>query len=132
MFLQSLKNEQKILFLQLAIKAAEANGIVDLAEKNMLKAYAMEMEITPFYTASCDLDEILHNLKKSSTERDLRIILFEILGVLFSDGEFDSVEHHFAQKVYSTLDISQKKYNEMLELLNDYAKIYTKIVDTVL
>lgn len=36
MFLNSLSKKQKNLFMDLAIKAAEANGVVELAEKNML------------------------------------------------------------------------------------------------
>lgn len=45
MFLNLLNSRQKTLFLNLAIKAAEANDVVELAEKNMLKAYGIEMEI---------------------------------------------------------------------------------------
>ena len=37
MFLNSLNNSQKSLFIELAIKAAESNGIVPIEEKNMLK-----------------------------------------------------------------------------------------------
>ena len=85
MFLNSLSKKQKNLFMNLAIKAAEANGVVELAEKNMLKAYSMEMEIAPFYTSDCDIETVLQETKAVSTESELRVVLFELMGILISD-----------------------------------------------
>ena len=84
MFLNSLSKKQKNLFMDLAIKAAEANGVVELAEKNMLKAYGIEMEITPFYSSDCEIEMVLQEMKDISTESELKIVLFEILGILIS------------------------------------------------
>ena len=47
MFLYLINEKQKNLFLKLALKAAEANGVVELQEKNMLKAFSKEMGIKP-------------------------------------------------------------------------------------
>ena len=60
MFLNNLNNKQKKLFIQLAIKAAEANGIVELEEKNMLKSFAIEMNIPPVYNTENNLETILN------------------------------------------------------------------------
>ena len=132
MFLNSLSKKQKNLFMDLAIKAAEANGGVELAEKNMLKAYGMEMEITPFYSSDCEIEMVLQEMKDVSTESELKIVLFEILGILISDEDFDNSEKEFLNKVRTSFDISQEKCDEMLRLLYDYSSVYQKIVAAVL
>lgn len=132
MFLNSLSKKQKNLFMDLAIKAAEANGVVELAEKNMLKAYGIEMEITPFYSSDCEIEMVLQEMKDISTESELKIVLFEILGILISDEDFDNSEKEFLNKVRTSFDISQEKCDEMLRLLYDYSSVYQKIVAAVL
>ena len=132
MFLNSLSKKQKNLFMDLAIKAAEANGVVELAEKNMLKAYGMEMEIVPFYSSDCETEMVLQAMKDISTESELKIVLFEILGILISDEDFDGSEKEFLNKVRTFFDISQEKCDEMLRLLYDYSSVYQKIVAAVL
>lgn len=132
MFLNSLSKKQKNLFMDLAIKAAEANGVVELAEKNMLKAYGIEMEITPFYSSDCEIEMVLQEMKDVSTESELKIVLFEILGILISDEDFDNSEKEFLNKVRTSFDISQEKCDEMLRLLYDYSSVYQKIVAAVL
>ena len=56
MFLSNLNNNQKNLFIQLAIKAAESNGVVPIEQKNMLKAFAMEMNTSPVYKTDRDTE----------------------------------------------------------------------------
>ncbi len=46
MFLGKLNEEEKKLFLNLAVKVAEANGIVAEAEKNMINQYCLEMGLS--------------------------------------------------------------------------------------
>lgn len=132
MFLNSLSKKQKNLFMDLAIKAAEANGVVELAEKNMLKAYGMEMEISPFYSSDCETEMVLQEIKDVSTESELKIVLFEILGILISDEDFDDSEKEFLNRIRTSFDISQEKCDEMLKLLYDYSSVYQKIVAAVL
>ena len=89
MFLNALKDSQKNLFLDLAIKAAESSDGISVQEKSMLKAFALEMRIPARYECETSKESILEELKSISTERDLKIIAFEILGIMFSDSEYD-------------------------------------------
>ena len=68
MFLNSLKDSQKKLFLDLAIKAADASGGISSQEKNMLKAFALEMRIPARYDCGKSENEIL----------DFRIVIIVI------------------------------------------------------
>ena len=132
MFLNSLSKTHKKLFMELAIKAAEANGVVELAEKNMLKAFSIEMSIEPFYSTNSDIETILQKMEATATENEKRIVLFELMGILISDEEFDEEERRFLEKVRSVFEVSESKCDEMMKLLYEYSSLYKRIVAAVL
>lgn len=132
MFLMMLNDDQKKLFLKLAVKAAEVNGVVEYEEKNMLKAFALEVKETPIYSADSSTSEILDDLKRISSPKEKRIITFEILGILFSDNEYDEEEKKFVSEIAESFDISRNQIDQMVKLINDYSDLYNKIVNTVL
>lgn len=132
MFLNSLNNSQKSLFIELAIKAAESNGIVPIEEKNMLKAFAIEMGITPVYHTESETEDIINEIIKISSEKELKVILFEMLGIIVSDNVFDEKEKAFVKHVVEKCNMDTALIDEMVELINKYASIYNEIVDVVL
>lgn len=132
MFLNSLNNKQKSLFVELAIKAAESNGLVLLEEKNMLKAFAMEMGIVPVYKTERKTEEIIEEIIKISSERDLKIIIFEILGIIISDNEFDEKEKVFVNHFAESCNMDSGLVDKMVALLGKYTAVYKEIVDIVL
>jgi len=132
MFLSRLNNEQKELFLELAMKAAEVNGIVELEEKNMLKCFAIEMNIAPIYGTDKRVEDIVNRIVDISSEKELRIILFEILGIIVSDSVFDESEQAFVNWLFEKCNIEYALAEQMLVLLTDYLKVYQKIVHVVL
>ena len=89
MFLYLLNEKLRISFQKLAIKAAEANDIVDVREKNLLKAFALEMNIEPLYETDSSLEVLFDDLKKHSTKKELKIILLELLGMMYADRSYD-------------------------------------------
>ena len=132
MFLDILNNEEKELFLDLAIKAAEANGEVAKEEKEMLHAFAYEMKIKSRFTSTKSLADVLNVFKEKSSKRSMRIVAFELIGILFADSEFDDAEKAFLSDVTNVLEIPESIINEMLSEITDYSAIYKKICKTVL
>ena len=132
MFLHLLTDKQKYLFLELAIKAAEANGIVEIEEKNMIKVYSIEMGIKPIYKTDRSTDSIINALDNSCDERTKRIILFEILGIMLSDLEYDYCEKNFVDNLTDSFSIPCEQKDMMLDLLKDYSDIYKRISDYLL
>lgn len=132
MFLNGLKNSQKSLFMELAIKAAESNGVVPLEQKNMLKAFAIEMGITPVYHTERATEDIIDNIIEISSEKELKVIIFEILGIIVSDGVFDGKEKVFVTHVIEKCNMDIALIDKMVELLSKYASVYQEIVDVVL
>lgn len=132
MFLNSLNDKQKNLFQQLAIKAAESNGVVALEEKNMLKCFAIEMNIDPFYSTDISMDDLLNEIIENSNEQVLRIFTFETLAIMISDSEFDDEEKKFVDVIVSKFGITKDVTNEMLDSLYEYQKVFNKINSLVL
>jgi hypothetical protein len=131
MFLNSLNEQQKNLFIELAIKAAEANGRVDVEEKNMLKAFAIEMSVSPKYSTDDETDYIVKKLGEISTQQELKIILFEILGIIVSDGEFDEQEKKFIKGIVEQYGMDYSSVEKMVTLIQEYAALYQRIADTI-
>lgn len=127
MFLRPLNNEQKSMFLSLATYAAKANGIVEESEKFLLNAYAEEMGIDITSSSSLTFDEILKELKKISTKKELNQIMFEIVGMMVSDAEFDDEEKTFLQKLSNEFEITKEKVDKMLSYINKYTNIIKEI-----
>ena len=132
MFLHLLNDRQKGLFMRLAIKAAEVNGVVELEEKNMLKAYSIEMGIDAFYSTDVNTMDIINELVSISDEKARKIIVFEILGILICDSKFDSVEREFIEKIVKNFKINEIDKQEMLNELYKYRSTYERISELVL
>ena len=74
-----LKDEQKDLFLQLAVQAAKANGKFDETEKEMLIKFANEMNIEPKSESDKSIDELTEELAKiTGKEENLVIALMKV------------------------------------------------------
>lgn len=129
MYLKSLNNEQKILFLDLALAAATANNIVEEAEAALLKEYAEEMSITanPNSNSNMSVEEICERLKEISNSKELNEISFEIVGMIMSDNIYDDDEKMFISKMAEIFEIPMSRINEMFNYVKEYMELIKKI-----
>ncbi len=132
MFLEILKDDQKDLFLQLAVIAARENGYVDEAESEMLLKFANEMKIPPRAEAILSLDEIVDGLAKSCDKREKKVVLFEAAGIMNSDGEYNDAEYEFLKKIAAKFEISEEELETMMGLVSDYVALFNEIIITVI
>ena len=132
MFLEILKDEQKDLFLQLAVIAAKENGYVDEAEDALLTKFANEMNIAPKTEATLSLDEVIDKLASSCDKREKKIILFEAAGIMNSDGEYSDAEFDFLKKIAAKFEISEEELETMMGLVSDYVALFNEIIITVI
>ncbi len=131
MFLEMLKDEQKDLFLQLAVQAAKANGKFDETEKEMLIKFANEMNIEPKSESDKSIDELTEELAKITGKKERKIILFEAIGILNSDGEFDEKEAEYLANIAKKFEISKEDLEYMMSLVSYYVELFDEIVYTV-
>ena len=132
MFLEILKDDQKDLFLQLAVIAAKENGYVDEAESEMLLKFANEMNIAPKTEAVLSLDNIVDGLAKSCDKREKKVVLFEAAGIMNTDGEYDDKEYEFLKKIAAKFEISEEELGAMMGLVSDYVALFNEIIITVI
>lgn len=130
MFLRAMSNDQKHLFLALAEKAADANGVREESEKELLNAYADEMGIESIVKEK-PLDEILSELSNISTPVEVNQMSFEIIGLLMSDGEYDAEEREFITTLSKGLNVPENRINKMFDLVKEYSDLIRSINKTM-
>lgn len=132
MFLDMLTNEEKEWFMDLAIKAAESNGKIAKEETVMLRTFANEMKISPRSSTNEELKTILQNFENNSSKKSKRIVLFELIGILFADNEFDDLERNFLSEVSNSFEIAESDKNEMISEISKYSELFNEICKIVL
>lgn len=132
MFLDRLNDKEKEMFLDLTIYTAQANGVVEDTEKNMILQYCKEMGVA-FYDISKlhSLEEVIEVFSKSSKEKK-RIVVLEILGLCFSDGDFDTVEQAFAKKFSQDIGLKDDLFDTLSRDIKEYSIILGIITGHVL
>lgn len=126
MFLRAMSSEQKKLFLTLAEKAADANGVREKNEKELLAAYADEMGID-VSLKEMSVEDIYSNLLKISNSVEINQMTFEIVGLLVSDGEYDKDEQKFISNLSKGLNIPMERINKMFDLVGQYSDLIKSI-----
>lgn len=127
MFLYPMSNEQKRLFINLAMKAAESNGIVDVSQKMLLEGYSAEMGCEFVIDDHMEMNYIVSELVKISDSETINKILFEIVGMIMADGICDESEKKFLVNLCKEFNVSQTVLDEMFECLQDYKEACNRI-----
>ncbi len=100
MYLKNLSNEQKDLFMDLAIFTMKSNGVVEEQEEKLARQYCAEMDIefrmnNHFGTYV----SVLKRLKEVSTESELRKITVEIVALMYADTELADEENEILKNI---------------------------------
>ena len=127
MFLHILKENEKEAFIDLARLAAGCNGSVSDEEDIMIEQYCDEMGIDIPMSHARTLDQVISCFKDSAPQSK-KTVVFEIIGLLFSDGDFDESEMKFIEKLAISLGVSKDEVEEMLELTSRYLNILHDIL----
>ncbi len=127
MFLHVWKENEKEAFIDLARLAAACNGSVSEEEEIMIEQYCAEMGIPLPMSHAHTLEGVLACFEDSDI-RSRKIIVFEIIGLIFSDGDFDEKESRFIEKIATALGISIHQVQEMLELTGRYLHVLNDIL----
>lgn len=132
MFLNQLENKNKRLFLKVCVLASLANGVFAKEEREMINAYCKEMNV-PEEVPDCPepLNDILEELAKNTSEKEKKIIVLEILGLLRSDGSYDDMEKTFADTLAEKLDVPNHVFDQINSLLKVYTVICQELYSTI-
>lgn len=128
MYLNKLNKEQKELFLDLCINAAEANKEFAVEEKQLIEQYCEEMRLAEVRLKSNhDFESAVLRLTEISSKAELRMMLLEITALVLTDGEFDKAEKDFIDRFVESTGMNCETFDEMKQILTDLSRIYQKI-----
>ncbi len=115
MFLFDLTEEQKELFIDLAIGVVEANGAVDKSEKELLARYCREMALEYREKANItDYKMVIEKLKEVSDEAVLRKISIEIIALMYADNDLAEEENEILDQMQNIFDFSTHTMGELI------------------
>lgn len=115
MFLFDLTEEQKELFIDLAIGVVEANGAIDKSEKELLARYCREMALEYREKANiADYKMVIEKLKEVSDETVLRKISIEIIAMMYADNDLAEEENEILDQMQNIFDFSTHTMGELI------------------
>lgn len=133
MYLNSLNEKQKHLFLKLAFSLAHIDGEYSPHEENLLKAYCSEMNIK--FDTSMSVDSI-HGLQLEILEtydcNSMRVICFELVGLALTDEKFDNAEKEFIGELVNLFGLDISLIDECSKLISEYILLQKKINSVIL
>ncbi|MDD6487885.1 MAG: hypothetical protein PUF61_13170 [Spirochaetales bacterium] len=128
MFLNQLNNEERSIFLKLAIAVIKADGKLEEKEKLFVAEYSREMGVTDY-----DLNEnieplgLAEKIGKDSTDAVKRIFLLELVALANADGEFAESEKTLILSLLQKFGLTENQLNDCIKLLAEYNDILAKL-----
>lgn len=127
MFLNQLSDKEKHAFLNLSYFAAKSNGIIEDAENEMIQEYCREMDLAPFVAETeTSMDEIFHVFEES-TESNKKIIVLELMGLMYADGDFDEAEREFVNRLVQSFGFETAIVESLEKVLIKYLDVVKEV-----
>lgn len=121
MFLKQLNQEEKEIFLKLAIAVIRADEKIEESEKAFITEYAHEMDI-PSYDLNVDIEanSLFKTVNEKSTNTVKRIFLVELTACAYADGDFGKEESDLINSMIKEFGLEKSDLDKCEELLNNY------------
>lgn len=132
MFLNSLNPTEKDSFMKLAVAIIKADGVVEESEKQILSAYANEMQIPVCnLDEQSDTDSIIKEFAMNSTVQTKRIVFLELLALAFADGNYAVEEKALVQQLADAFEFDRAFVEQAINLEDAYVAAYMSLVNLV-
>lgn len=132
MFLNSLNPTEKDNFMKLAVAVIKADGVVEESEKQILSAYANEMQIPVCdLNEQSDADNIIKVFAINSTLQTKRIVFLELLALAFADGSYAAEEKALVQQLANAFEFDRAFIEQAINLTDAYVAVYMSLVNFV-
>ena len=105
MFLNRLQNEEKVAFLELAHHVARSDGDFSEDQKTIIAKYCMEMQMEDIKYDETTFD-IYNTLDKIQNHRSRKIVLLEIMALIYSDDFLHEEERKVLEKLLEEFDLN--------------------------
>lgn len=132
MYLSILKEEEKIMFLDLAYALSAADGKMSDEEKSMIDRYCDEMGIEKRNPSINDKAKIVKELAKAADLQSKKIIIFELTGLAIADNTYDETEKQFINEAVSQFELTKEFMEECENIISEYLSFQNKINNLIL
>ncbi|WP_026885473.1 hypothetical protein [Clostridium beijerinckii] len=123
MFLNELKKNEGIAFMQLVKILANSDNAFAREEKELYNDYLKELNIHESEISESDLSSVCETLK-SSSNRSKNIIYFELIGLALIDGEYNEEEVELLEKLGESLEITRSKRISFANYFYNFVDVY--------
>jgi len=125
MFLNKLKKEEKIAFLELAHHIARSDNDFSESQKSIIDKYCMEMQIDDIKYDEETFD-IYVSLGKVKSQRSRKIVILEIMVLIYSDNFLHEGERKVLEKMLEEFDLSYNLSIVYTEWSKTMLSLYTQ------
>ncbi|SFQ38323.1 Tellurite resistance protein TerB [Lachnospiraceae bacterium XBB1006] len=131
MLLNTLNLPEKEMFISLAMRAAEANGIVVEQEYAMIEEYCKEMGIAFFDARNIKSEKEVIDFYKDSSDNVKKTVLLETIGLMYSDGDYDASEKKFVKELAYGIGLSETDMEKYDTLIKRYIEVTREIMESL-
>lgn len=131
MFLNQLSHQEKKMFLDLSIHIAKANDFMSAEEKQLISGYCIEMQLPPIELYETESLETIFDYFSMSDFHVKKIVMLEILGLVYADGSYDSEEEKVVKQFAEKTGISDESYAEIHDVIKKYYLICKEMSDVI-
>ena len=129
MFLNQLTDSEKAAFISFSVHAANSDDVFADEEKVMINEYCKEMELDyPDKDNIMSMEDIMAVLSKSDIHNK-KIVMFEILGLVYSDGEYAEEEKRFVNTYAKEIGLTEEDVKKQTELIIRYLGLLKEICE---
>ncbi len=105
MFLNRLDNNSKEVFLSLAYYISSVDSSYVQIQKTLIRKYLQEMNI-PDTDFNINQFELVDCIKKVTNKEYQKVILIELLGIIYNDGVITNIEKELLDTIVDTWNIN--------------------------
>ena len=127
MFLNQLSYQEKKMFLDLTVHVAKANDVLASEEKAMISTYCTEMQLPPIELYETEPLETVTSYFALADDHIKKIVLLEVFGLVYVDGNFDDDETVLVKKFAEEIGISKETYDNLHKAIKDYYDVCKKL-----
>ena len=121
MFLLSLSQEEREVFLELAVYAAKVDHELHESENALISLYRGEAQLHGYKLQGTDIETIM-DFFKAKDESTRKKVFFETLGVLWIDNKVTIEECELISTLQTELKIDDVLKYKIIELMNTQMK----------
>lgn len=130
MFLNSLDDESKRNFLELAYKLAVSDNEFSESENDILNSFESEMGVTEIPDTSTVDDLIDYFSRKDITVQ--RIVWLELYGMIMADDKITNEEQEIRNKIEKQFTLQKEDFDKISKAADDLKNVYAEIYHAIL